>query len=131
MHIPARYYKRIPSFYFIVGILLVITSFNMDENPLGSSLYLIAGVVSVIYAVSVYYARRKRRKNARSPVDLRPTPEDPPPATNKRPPLINDNPAPAAAQQAQADEKESGTEERDLPQHGGGVPAPAQPEVKS
>jgi hypothetical protein len=159
VHIPARYYKRIPKFYFIVGILLVISSFNMDENPLGSYLYFIAGVVSVIYAVSVAQARRKRRKSMPRE-DLQPAPDEEAPTegqlsppVEKRPQFINDNPAVAEKQQlADADtqsadeqqatpeqgaasanrpQSQSGNEKRDLPQHGGGVSSPAQPEVKT
>ncbi len=143
LHIPARYYKRIPKFYFIAGILLVITSFNMEDNPLASYLYFLAGVVSVIYAVSVFQARRKQRKR-RSPDELRPAPEeeapveDTPVAPAKRQEFVNDNPVPAAGQPIQDEEASraatqvSGpaTEDRELPQHGGGVTSPAEPEAK-
>jgi hypothetical protein len=160
VHIPARYYKRIPKFYFIIGILLVISSFNMDENPLGSYLYFMAGVVSVVYALSVAQARRKRRRSVPpellqpAPDEEAPTEENLPPPVNKRPEFINDNPAATDKEQPPADqntataneeqappeqkesvadsqEKESGTENRDLPQHGGGVASPAQPELKT
>lgn len=157
LHIPARYYKRIPKFYFIAGILLVITSFNMEDNPLASYIYFIAGLVSVIYAVSVFQARRKQRER-RSDDELRPAAdeeapvEDTPAAPAKRQEFVNDNPAPAAAQptrdentsraeqpgeksdappQAAAKQASgSATEDRELAQHGSGVASPAQPEAK-
>lgn len=141
MHIPARYYKRIPQFYFIVGILLVISSFNMEDNPLASFLYFMAGVVSVIYAVSVFQARRKKRNSQRSPHDFRPAPqeEDTSLPANKQPELVNDNPTPAKIRQADvekaagtADQEtpDSGSEKGDLAKHGGGVAAPDQAEAK-
>ena len=143
MHIPARYYKRIPTFYFVVGILLVISSFNMDHNPLAAYLYFMAGVVSVIYAVSVFQARRKRRKylppqgpgttiGEEAPIE-----ENQPPPATKPPEFINDNPS--AVQNASATDEdeaaaaqtpESATEDGDLSQHGSGVASPAQPEAK-
>lgn len=113
MHIPARYYKRIPQFYFIVGILLVISSFNMEDNPLGAYLYFMAGVISVVYAVSVFEARRKGRKTARSPHDFRPAPEEDDASlpANKQPELVNDNPTPAKVRQTDA-EKAADTADR-------------------
>lgn len=148
MHIPARYYKRIPQFYFIVGILLVISSFNMEDNRLGAYLYFVAGVVSLIYAVSVFQARRKARKDQRSPHDFRPAPEEEDAAlpANKQPELVNDNPTPANLRQADAakaagtaDQKPpetadkrsaSGSEKSDLAEHGSGVAAPDEAEAK-
>ncbi len=148
MHIPARYYKRIPQFYFIVGILLVISSFNMEDNPLGSYLYFIAGVISVVYAVSVFQARRKGRKDQRSPHDFRPAPEEEDSSlpANKQPELVNDNPTPATIRQAESakaqpaadqetsakddQQSDSGADNDELTEHGGGVAAPDQAEAK-
>lgn len=106
MHIPDRYYKRIPKFYFIVGLLLVLTSFNMHGNRLGAILYFVAGVVSVIYAISVHQARKKRRKlYSPPPGDLRPVPDDDSqPADGQQRPnvqsqFVNDNTAIAEEQE--------------------------------
>lgn len=88
----------------------MLTSFNMDDNPLASYLYLTAGVVSVVYALSVHYARRKQRK-ARPPEDLRPTPVDDAPA-------------------ADGDTSPPEVENRELAQHGGSIASSAQPEAK-
>ncbi len=135
----------------------MITSFNMDDNPLASYIYFIAGIVSVIYAVSVFQARRKQRK-LRSADELRPAAdeespvEDTPAAPLTRQEFVNDNPAPAAAQPTRDDntsrteqpgEKSgaapktaakqasgSAAEDRELAQHGSGVASPAQPEAK-
>ncbi|MDX1405251.1 MAG: hypothetical protein R3192_11970 [Woeseiaceae bacterium] len=136
MHIPARYYKRIPKFYFVAGILLVLTAFNMDDNPLGAYLYFLAGVVSVVYAVSVFQARRKRRQRAHD--DLRPAPVEETPAAEKRPPLVNDNqpqgdhPDTAYAAEAQDDNPSgSDTGDGELAQESSGVTASPQVESKS
>jgi hypothetical protein len=128
--------------------LLVISSFNMEDNPLGSYLYFIAGVISVIYAVSVFHARRKVRKNQRSPHDFRPVPEEEDTSlpANKQPELVNDNPTPAKIRQAKSEQaqpaadqetstkdeqqSESGADNDELAQHGGGVAAPDQAEAK-
>lgn len=62
MHIPDRYYKRIPPFYFIVGVLLIANAFYMKLNHLAAYLYFIAGIASIVYAAVVYRARTKNRK---------------------------------------------------------------------
>lgn len=62
MHIPAKYYERIPIFYFIVGILLILNAVYMGMNDLVAYLYGTAGIVSVVYAATVYRARMRSRK---------------------------------------------------------------------
>lgn len=62
MHIPARYYERIPIFYFVVGILLILNAVYMGINDLVAYLYGTAGIVSVVYAAAVYRARTRNRK---------------------------------------------------------------------
>ena len=62
MHIPARYYKRIPPFYFVVGILLIANAIYMELDDLTAYLYLAAGIASIVYAAVVYRARTKNRK---------------------------------------------------------------------
>lgn len=62
MHIPAKYYDRIPIFYFIVGILLVLDAFYIGMNDLVAYLYAVAGVASIVYSASVHWARTRNRK---------------------------------------------------------------------
>ncbi len=137
VHIPARYYKRIPKFYFIVGILLVLTSFTLEGDKLAAYLYFISGIVSIIYAVSVHQARaRVRRKRALAN-------QHQPPADNDKAPADQQQSAPDAnaqhadkqqpednAPRIDKQESQSGMKNRDLPQHGGGIPASGQPELK-
>ena len=63
MQIPAKYYDRIPKFYFIVGILLLINSIYMGMENFAAYFYFAFGILSVLYAVSVHMARAKHRKN--------------------------------------------------------------------
>lgn len=62
VHIPAKYYERIPIFYFIVGILLILNAVYMGMNDFVAYLYTAAGIVSVVYAAAVYRARTRSRK---------------------------------------------------------------------
>jgi len=61
--IPAKYYDRIPKFYFIVGILLLANSIYMGMENFAAYFYFAFGILSVLYAISVHMARAKRRKN--------------------------------------------------------------------
>ena len=61
MQIPARYYERIPKFYFIVGILLLANSIYMGMENFAAYFYFAFGILSVLYAVSVHLARAKHR----------------------------------------------------------------------
>ncbi len=63
MLIPERYYKRIPKFYFIVGILLLANSAYLGRENFAAYFYLGFGMVSILYAVSVQKTRTKYRKN--------------------------------------------------------------------
>lgn len=61
MQIPAKYYERIPKFYFIVGILLLANSIYMGMENFAAYFYFAFGILSVLYAVSVNMARSKHR----------------------------------------------------------------------
>ena len=61
MHLPAKYYERIPKFYFVVGILLVASSISKGMNDFVALLHLFFGVISILYAVGVHKARAKHR----------------------------------------------------------------------
>ena len=61
MQIPDRYYKRIPKFYFIVGILLLANSIYLGMENFAAYFYFAFGILSVLYAVSVHLARAKHR----------------------------------------------------------------------
>ena len=63
MLIPAKYYERIPTIYFIIGILLVASSIAKGMDDYVAYLHLFFGITSVSYAVSVSRARAKYRKN--------------------------------------------------------------------
>ncbi len=132
VHIPARYYKRIPKFYFIVGILLVLTSFTMNGDKLAAYLYFMSGVVSVIYAVSVHQVRARGRRKQQLQDSQQPQPDsNAPPADNEQPHPDN-SATPADNQQPRPDKRKSpsGVKNCDLPQHGGGIPSAGQPAIK-
>lgn len=61
MHIPEKYYERIPQFYFIVGILLLANSFYLGIDDFASYFYMAFGFVSLLYAVGVKKARERNR----------------------------------------------------------------------
>jgi len=61
VHIPEKYYERIPKFYFIVGILLLVNSIYLGFEEFAAYFYLAFGVVSILYAVGVHKARTKHR----------------------------------------------------------------------
>ncbi len=61
MHIPAKYYERIPKFYFIVGILLLVNSMYLGPEAFAAYFYFGFGIVSILYAVGVQNARAKHR----------------------------------------------------------------------
>ncbi len=63
MHIPAKYYERIPKFYFIVGLLLVGNAIYDGLNDTAAYAHFFFGTMSIIYAVSVQRARLKHRDN--------------------------------------------------------------------
>ena len=63
MQIPAKYYKRIPKFYFIVGIMLLANSIYMGMENFAAYFYFAFGILSVLYAVSVHMARSTHRKD--------------------------------------------------------------------
>ncbi len=63
MHIPDKYYERIPKIYFIVGILLILSSISKGLDDYVAFLHLFFGMMSVLYAVSVHKARTKHRNN--------------------------------------------------------------------
>ncbi|MCH8301718.1 MAG: hypothetical protein IH912_03100 [Proteobacteria bacterium] len=63
MHIPAKYYERIPKFYFIVGLLLLGNSLYDGLNDTAAYAHFFFGAMSIIYAVSVQRARLKHREN--------------------------------------------------------------------
>lgn len=63
MHIPAKYYERIPKFYFIVGLLLVGNAIYDGLNDTAAYAHFFFGAMSIIYAVSVQRARLKHRDN--------------------------------------------------------------------
>jgi hypothetical protein len=118
----------------------------MEGDKLAAYLYFIAGLVSVIYAISVYQARaRVRRKQAlanehQPPADNNTTPanQQQPHAENnahtadKQQALPEDNAPPTDQQQPSPDKQDSqsGKKERDLPQHGGSISSSGQPELK-
>lgn len=61
MHIPEKYYERIPQFYFIVGILLLANSFYLGIDDFAAYFYMAFGFVSLLYAVGVKRARERNR----------------------------------------------------------------------
>ena len=63
MHLPDKYYERIPKFYFVVGILLVASSISKGVDDFVALLHLFFGVMSILYAVGVYKARSKHRND--------------------------------------------------------------------
>jgi hypothetical protein len=63
VQIPAKYYMRIPIFYFIVGMLLLANSIYMGMENFAAYFYFAFGILSVLYAVSVHMARSKHRKD--------------------------------------------------------------------
>lgn len=101
----------------------------MEHNPLAGYLYFMAGLISVIYAVSVFQARRKRRKSL-PPADLRPGPVDAEPVADEEQQAGEQRAPERETLVAQGAESESATEDRDLSQQDGGVATPAQPETK-
>jgi hypothetical protein len=64
VHIPAKYYERIPAFYFIVGILLLANSVYLGLEEFAAYFYLAFGCVSILYAVGVKKARERHRTEA-------------------------------------------------------------------
>jgi len=63
VHLPDKYYERIPKFYFVVGILLVTSSISKGVDDFVALLHLFFGVMSILYAVGVYKARAKHRNS--------------------------------------------------------------------
>jgi hypothetical protein len=63
VHLPSKYYERIPKFYFVVGILLVASAISKGMDDFVAILHLFFGVMSTMYAVGVYKARAKHRNN--------------------------------------------------------------------
>lgn len=61
MHIPDKYYERIPQFYFIVGVLLLVNSMYLGMENFAAYFYLAFGCVSILYAVGVKRARERNR----------------------------------------------------------------------
>jgi hypothetical protein len=61
VHIPAKYYERIPKFYFIVGLLLIGNAIYDGLQDTADYAHLFFGTMSIIYAVSVQRARIKHR----------------------------------------------------------------------
>ncbi len=61
MHIPDKYYERIPGFYFIVGVLLLANSMYLGLEDFAAYFYLAFGCVSILYAVGVKRARETNR----------------------------------------------------------------------
>ena len=53
--------RRIPQFYFIVGILLLANSFYLGIENFASYFYMAFGFVSLLYAVGVKRARERNR----------------------------------------------------------------------
>jgi hypothetical protein len=104
----------------------------MVDNQLAAYLYFISGVVSVIYAVSVHQARAKERKKQLLANSHQPLAVDNTPPADQQQPHADHNAPPADQQQPLPDNQksQSGMKNRDLPQHGGGVPASGQPEFK-
>ena len=63
MLIPEKYYERIPKFYFIVGVLLLVNSIYIGMENFAAYFYLGFGMVSILYAAGVQKARTKHRKD--------------------------------------------------------------------
>ncbi len=63
MHLPDKFYERIPKFYFVAGILLVASSISKGIDDFVALLHLFFGVMSILYAVGVYKARAKHRNS--------------------------------------------------------------------
>ncbi len=63
MHLPAKYYERIPKFYFIVGLLLVGNAIYDGLNDTADYAHIFFGTMSILYAVSVQRARVKHRND--------------------------------------------------------------------
>jgi hypothetical protein len=63
VHLPDKYYERIPKFYFVVGILLVASSISKGMDDFVALLHLFFGVMSILYTVGVYKARAKHRNS--------------------------------------------------------------------
>ena len=63
MHLPDKYYEKIPKFYFVVGILLVASSISKGMDDFVALLHLFFGVISILYAVGVHKARAKHRND--------------------------------------------------------------------
>jgi hypothetical protein len=63
VHIPGKYYERIPIFYFIVGILLLANAMYLGMEDFAAYFYLAFGMVSILYAVGVQKVRTKHRNN--------------------------------------------------------------------
>jgi len=64
VHIPAKYYERIPKFYFIVGLLLIGNALYDGLNDTAAYSHFFFGAMSIIYAVSVQKARVKHRDDS-------------------------------------------------------------------
>lgn len=64
MQIPAKYYERIPQFYFIVGVLLLANAIYLGREDFAAYFYFAFGMVSLLYAAGVQKARAKYRKEA-------------------------------------------------------------------
>jgi hypothetical protein len=63
VHIPSKYYEKIPKFYFVVGILLVASAISKGMDDFVAILHLFFGSTSIMYAVGVYKARAKHRND--------------------------------------------------------------------
>ena len=63
MHLPSKFYERIPKFYFVVGILLVASAIYKEMDDFVAVLHLFFGLMSILYAVGVHKARAKHRND--------------------------------------------------------------------
>jgi hypothetical protein len=61
VHIPDKYYERIPQFYFIVGVLFLANAMYLGLDDFAAYFYLAFGIVSLLYAVGVKKARERHR----------------------------------------------------------------------
>jgi hypothetical protein len=61
VHIPEKYYERIPQFYFVVGVLLLANAMYLGLEDFAAYFYLAFGIVSLLYAVGVKRARENNR----------------------------------------------------------------------
>ncbi len=80
MHIPGKYYERIPQFYFIVGVLLLANSIYLGAENFAAYFYLAFGCVSILYAVGVKRARERNRNYAMTTADAEESTESAPQA---------------------------------------------------